>query len=368
MIRNQKIYKGGAEQKSSFSISRDFSWQIKGIAIVLMIIYHFFCFPEWYVEGISYPSLSAISYPLAHMTVTCVGLFAFLTGWTYALHRDKSFRYSFKKIGMFLVDYWTVYLLFLIVAILISGPVMLRDIPLEMIALKTDVMYFCWYVFFYIIVMVAFPLYIKISEKLKLNTLVKEVIFLAVYYRIIYFIFQFCGSNNVIGGIIIQFPTVVCGYLLCKYHIFDFIYQYIKNKKRIIKIIVGILLVLLSYCVMTFKPQLRNIIFFQWVGVPLSIFGLHLTGIQNVKWFDRLFGFLGIHSMNIWFLHSIFFSDYTKNIFQPIAFAVKNPLFVILWVLFLCSIASIPVEVLQKSIKSVIGKGQKFVTGHMNKR
>ena len=43
----------------------------------------------------------------------------------------------------------------------------------------------------------------------------------------------------------------------------------------------------------------------------------------------------GKYSMNIWFLHCMFF-NVTKDIFQPIAFYPGNPILVLLWVMLLC--------------------------------
>ena len=39
-------------------IEKEATNYIKGIAIVLMFFHHFFTFPEWYIEGVSYPYLA----------------------------------------------------------------------------------------------------------------------------------------------------------------------------------------------------------------------------------------------------------------------------------------------------------------------
>ena len=58
---------------------RQTSGAVKGVALILMFIHHFFTFPEWYV-----PALSSLAHPwfAAHFsapTRLCVRIFAILT-------------------------------------------------------------------------------------------------------------------------------------------------------------------------------------------------------------------------------------------------------------------------------------------------
>ena len=41
-------------------LSIDCTSAIKGVAIILMIVHHFFTFPSYYIEGISYPYLKVL--------------------------------------------------------------------------------------------------------------------------------------------------------------------------------------------------------------------------------------------------------------------------------------------------------------------
>ena len=38
-------------------MERSLTIYLKGIAIILMVMHHSFAFPEWYVDGISFPYL-----------------------------------------------------------------------------------------------------------------------------------------------------------------------------------------------------------------------------------------------------------------------------------------------------------------------
>ena len=63
---------------------RDISGAIKGIALILMFIHHFFTFPEWIICGIDYPWIRTFAIQFGAPTKLCVALFAFLTGYFHA--------------------------------------------------------------------------------------------------------------------------------------------------------------------------------------------------------------------------------------------------------------------------------------------
>jgi uncharacterized membrane protein len=64
-------------------LKRDISSAIKGIALICMFLHHFFTFPDWYVEGISYPYLLGIVQYFYAPLKMCIPVFAFLTGYFY---------------------------------------------------------------------------------------------------------------------------------------------------------------------------------------------------------------------------------------------------------------------------------------------
>lgn len=90
------------------------------------------------------------------------------------------------------------------------------------------------------------------------------------------------------------------------------------------------------------------------VVVPMLMEGIAFTKINLVKWFRKILLVLGENSMNIWFLHCIFFSIATRELFQPIAYMIKNPIFVVFWILLLCTIVSIPVGKIQRQFMKIL--------------
>lgn len=84
--------------KENNFISRADTRLLKGVAIILMLVYHFFTFPEWYISGIGYSYSAILEKYLYGPTQWCVALFAFITGYTYYYNTNKSLFYSILKV------------------------------------------------------------------------------------------------------------------------------------------------------------------------------------------------------------------------------------------------------------------------------
>ena len=149
-----------------FILNRDMSTFLKGIAIILMVVHHSLGYPEWYISDryIYFYDKTYIIQNLANFLV--VPMFAFLTGWSYFYHKDKSYKYSKIKIYKFLLSYWIIYIPFLFLAIYFCGyRPNCFDIVLEAFGLSKNIMIFNWYICFYVTIMFILPIYNKIFKK-----------------------------------------------------------------------------------------------------------------------------------------------------------------------------------------------------------
>ena len=97
---------------------KDTSNILKGIALIMMFIHHFYTFPTWWLEGISYPLIERLSPYFCAPFQLCVPIFCFLTGYFYFYNKNKSYKYSLKKITDILISYWCVFFVFAIIAVL----------------------------------------------------------------------------------------------------------------------------------------------------------------------------------------------------------------------------------------------------------
>lgn len=85
-----------------------------------------------------------------------------------------------------------------------------------------------------------------------------------------------------------------------------------------------------------------NLINMKGICATLMILGILL--IYNNVPKRKVISFLGIHLMNIWLIHCIFFEEYTREIFQPIVYVLKNPILVVISILFVCTLISIMIK------------------------
>ena len=72
-------------------IEKEATNYIKGIALILMFVHHFFTFPKRYINGISYPYLSKFATLMCAPLKICVPVFAFLTGYFYYFSKRCNF-------------------------------------------------------------------------------------------------------------------------------------------------------------------------------------------------------------------------------------------------------------------------------------
>lgn len=60
---------------------------IKGIAVIMMFIHHFFTFPAWWVGGVHYPLLEKLAPYFSMPLKLCVPVFCFITGYFYCFKK-----------------------------------------------------------------------------------------------------------------------------------------------------------------------------------------------------------------------------------------------------------------------------------------
>ncbi|MCR5149601.1 MAG: acyltransferase [Clostridiales bacterium] len=336
---------------------------IKGVMLILMYILHFFCFPDWYVDGISYPALGFLSGMQGHFQI-CVAGFSFLTGYFYCFLKEKNFRYSVKKIIGILIPYWIVYILFLIVSLVLgTADITVKSFLLEISAVKPTVMSFCWYVSFYILSMLMLPV-------LKLVSFGSKAAFCALgvfgpvflYYAVTHFF-----PNDILISLLdkyqVYFPIIIIGYMSAEFGIFERISLLLGKRKAVI-IPVSLAMVIIVF----FEPgwlyslpfdgfafsAFRKLI--RIVSIPLFVFGLiELFGMIKEKYLIPL-KMIGKYSLLMWFLHGIFFGG-NKEVLQRILFSPRNPLLVLLWGLLINFAAAFLINLVsERAVKAATKK------------
>ncbi|AWK50021.1 hypothetical protein DIC82_02460 [Clostridium beijerinckii] len=329
--------------ENTFKFDKNTTTLLKGIAIILMIIHHFFGFPKWIIAPNCYIpiGLTINNLPLEQVIATfnkiCVGLFLFVTGYGmfFSYNKNNYYRKSFKKLIKFLSNYWIIMILLFIPIKIYLGKFNfnLKDIFLNMFAYKTSYITFAWYVRFYIEIIIFFPL----LKKLIKNNCYYSIFISIIPFNIINYLIIKQGYSSLIPiNFVYEFfywvPILMLGYIFAKFNIF----QYIKHKfihLDLDNIYIYFFLCLLIFAFRT-KFKLISGTNIDILCVPFFIFSIiNITSIINYSVVNRTLILLGKHSLNIWFLHNIFFIGNSK--IQSIAYYPKLPILIIIWVFVL---------------------------------
>lgn len=330
---------------------RPISEAIKGIALILMFVHHFFGFPEYYVGMAPDPLILHFATLLRWPMKICVSVFAFLTGYFYCQRNQKTYRYSLGKIGRFLLSYWLVYLPLLLLALILGcGNLGLEEMMKGAFGLDSQVMPFCWYVYFYCTTMLLLPLVGRFSTgKLWGDALVWGFLPMVVFTA---------GRELLADGIVASvasamwewYPCVLTGYLFAKYSLFETTLEPIGNgvTSRWGKVLLWLTMAAGACLARALWPRLqltRVSIHGNWLEVMLNVDVLYaplfLYAIKNLleqlksPKLLKLLRNIGQESMLMWFLHCLFFNC-CKVFTQKLLYWPKLAILVLPWGLVLC--------------------------------
>lgn len=354
-------------------LDRRVSTAVKGVALICMFVHHIFTFPEYLIDPSAYPWIREFGNLFCTPFKICVPVFAFLTGYFYAFSREKTFRYSLRKISDLYLSYWVVYGILLCFALVTGGcEFSLYVTAWEMTALRTDIMMFCWYVFFYACTMLMLPVMTRSRE----NSPVWDVLILLVIPAAVTSALSRMEPKGIWYTLIINtrdwFPSVACGYLFAKYDLFRRFFDrgIACMKAEKLRVLLWIFLVLAAFMgryawqylylgQLEIRQGLYPIMYPADIFyAPMFVYGL--SGLLRCRMNGYLFRLLegiGRHSMLMWFFHCMFYGV-SRDILQPILYRPGNPVLVILWALILCGIPSL---LLEKPVRRLLQLKNRFL-------
>ena len=316
------------------------STMLKGIAIILMVAHHSFGFPNDWISSIKYNS-HILGMPINELirwsTKICVAIFAFITGYAYFFSKTPTIKYGLKKIWGLLKRYWFIlFVIFLPLSLYIGSKVITGKIILyNILALNKRLIPFAWYVYFYVFAMLTMPFIKKCFNGKWVNDFVIPSLIFATLANLLgmaKFSNEFKWIKSDLNNIFLYMPCIIYGFLFAKYNLFEKLDKYLKPKYIWQAVVIIILIFGISlnwHTVMGFNMYT--------LYVPIFIYSCMII-LNNLKYsiIPKLLEFLGKNSLNIWFLHALFLSGYTRDWLQPIGFLPKNPILVVCWEIILC--------------------------------
>lgn len=323
---------------SDSTISKNKTLIIKGIAIILMVIHHLFAFPDR-INKIEYVSIYLlnnipIEFYIARIGKICVNIFLFIGG--YALFKVYEINVTYdkilKRIYKLYLTYWSVFIPFLIIGIIINKVELnFKIIFLNFIGIISTINKEWWFFIVYVILILLYPLIVKIL--LKYNKYLIFIISFCIFCvgtlaNIIFYRLDIIKYELIFNIMSSQFMFIT-GIQICKECIFDKLSKKVNKKHEIIIIGISILILVLF--------PIKTIAY--TITTPILIFV-----IARIIDEESVLEKLGKYSTDIWLIHTFFCYYY----FQELTFKAKYSLMIIIWTIVLSIVSSILIKRIKK--------------------
>lgn len=278
----------------NISFGPDKSQLLRAFAIILIIAHHNHILPELAIGS---------------------RIFTFLVGYGYAFAKSKDVRHAIKRIWHLLSHFWFVLFgLFLPAAVLSHqySPT-LPNVLANMFGLDGNLNNYSWYIYFYIFAMFIM---IPCSRIITRYRILGCAALIVVFYGIIFSIHLIpdWGDNPwlfALHNCLYLSPVMFVGFYLSEHKVV--IGTKIEKNMKTAVCALGVMI--LAY-VCRAIPGFYHIDF-----VIAPVFSVATVVLFNIIDFPRLTRTLiaiGKESMNMWFLHALFFTATTATVFAPL--------------------------------------------------
>lgn len=356
-----------------YTFNKQSTLYIKGIAIILMVCNHLFPIPEWI-----YPENQFISIPLGSKTLAayvggfskiCVAIFAFLTGIAmYYTYSQKSiwggYKHTLKKLLPFYMTYWII-ILFVYIPIMAAVSVFtfnFQEFILNLTGYMTTYCKIAWYVRFYLELVLLFPLVMASISFLYRQSKSREIAII-LFLGIDWFLRVILSRSNLPGMMYVTefmnyLPVVVVGYYIAWVSLFERVAIWLSDRIRSPILLIRSYLVIVG-CIFLLRGLLAGNDWFNIDVVLTPIFIgytwyvlMSFEKISIIRKIENCLAFLGKYSLEIWFLHAIFFIG-NANV-QRIAYWPRVDVFILAWTILLLIPFAMLVQRIQRKIVNAL--------------
>lgn len=320
-------------------ISLDMSKRLKGIAILMMVTMHLMK-TEWMNAPLMLLDLridgESLSHILAESLHASTAIFAFLTGYAWGRQHYKK---PLKKIVSIYISFW-------IVTLFVNFPIDVLDAVLTQkdlawlnfrevletaLAISSNVSRFCWYISFYALAVITFPLFKKILEIIKINTYFKMMIIIVGFLTLrlsVRKLYAYGVLNDTLLVIVQHYntamPRLLLGVIVGQEGIFDSWYSFI-GKKSLPLSIFFIVLLTIGRTFMIFGLRIESELDIIWIVFEMYALVVITNKLTDIPWIAKALIILGNYSLYIWLAHAVLLTD----IIQPLTYSTRIPIVIV---------------------------------------
>lgn len=313
---------------------------VKGCAVFFMLIHHLFYFPERLQEGVTYISVMnlwgrTLEYELGRFGEICVDMFILLSGYgMYQLYlkRDKTLHFLSCRIFRVLRIYWFLLAVNLLLGIVIRYPRQwnLKEFIDNIFVVSCSYNGECWFLTPWLVLMVAFPLFVWVLERKLWDNVWCSLILLftlsavtrTVWPRIVklpiladfeqtHYCMMFSSALNLL-------PSFLCGYLAAKFRWLDKVMKRVSNVW--LQKVAGLVLLLGVFYYRRMQDEMWDYILVFFVIAACTML------VNGIKPLEKALGALGGLTTFVWMSHSWWCYYY----FQRVIYAPKYSILIVL--------------------------------------
>ena len=331
-------------------INKTTASKIQAIAVLMMIVHHTFGFPDKILEGISFVGIQIeggeAEVFIGQMCKICVSLFAFMSGYAFAIKKDWTWKYVIKKSLNLLILYWITLIIFIVLGLTGGKNVTLNSLLSNIVTISSSVNYSSWYVSFYLLALVTMKIFFS-----KFQKGFKSCLCFILTFWILSIVVEKSGIHIWNGFIsYIQYmPVILIGCMAGKSKYFNTLGAKLSANIRGVLCAMMMLLVTLGLRVFTGAEVLSFHLIWIYVTPICLALATILIYFSKLIWINKLLDLIGDYSTEIWLLNAIFTSGVLW--IQKICFAPRVSILIFIWETILLLIMSVPVKfVWKKSI------------------
>lgn len=348
-------------EKRDCFLTRDETNFVKAVAVIMMMMHHFWGFSTWRVAGVAleptlyFPGGPSLSWISARQFKICVAIFAVITGYGWGLGQ-VSFRKTLKRIGKVVVIYeWCLAVEYILNAIAAPGFASLRDL-IDQVTLcffhGELLIGFAWYVRFFILAALSYMVFVRLMRACR-NRLVQGIVAIVPFWCVYYCLWKWAMPWLQFADVLDYLTYMPC--IMIGTWIADSRIPIWKSKQPSLPY--SLLWMALCFALLYARYYASSRAYLDVLLAPCLIYCLsNLYTASGLTRFHSGFGTLAACGTYMWLLHSIFFLTPGAEQFQKILYFSKSPLLVFLWGFLLVFLASLLLRFLAETVSGWISR------------
>lgn len=307
-------------------LSKNDSFVIKALALLLMFIHHLFGDAELINNFRAFTSQGKeLTVTIGAFSQICVGIFIFLSG-IGMFYAKCDFVSTVKRVFRLYAKLWIVMFALCIPVMLIFGQFSFHAVEFvkNLIALNPTYSGSWWFVLLYAELIAVFFILKPILKKSKpfadvlmiLGTILLSVILTVLSAKLDG---MFNAVVSKLAELFIYLPNMIIGYLFVKYKIFEHLHDFLRpSDRKTFSFILGFLMIVLDFCLYLLLRSYISILYQDYLLVTvfvLAVFIIIKAAPENIM--KNGFVLLGKYSVWFWLIHGVFIKYLQSAVFAP---------------------------------------------------